>query len=323
VIESALFTIKERNMPDQPIKESNFLDNAEMGLGAWAWGDRFFWQYGHGYTEDDIAEAFRISLAAGVNLVDTAEVYGGGRSEHLLGLFIKSSGQTVMVATKFFPIPYRFTKNSVVRALRGSLERLGLDRVYLYQLHWPSPVVSNDTYMEGLAMAVKAGLTDTVGVSNYDIQQTQQAQKILSKHGIPLTSNQVEYHLLDRRVERSGLLDRCKETGVRLIAYSPLAQGLLTGKYTTETPPPGARGRKYNTLLKDLPLLIALMTEIGKGHGGKSPAQVALNWVMCKGGLPIPGAKTAEQAEQNVGSIGWRLTLEEIQALEEASDKIT
>ena len=310
-------------MPNQPIKESNFLDNTEMGLGAWAWGDRFFWQYGHGYTEEDIAAAFRASIAGGVNLVDTAEVYGGGRSEHLVGLFIKNSSQKVMVATKFFPIPYRFTKNSVVRALRTSLERLELDHVYLYQLHWPSPVVSNETYLEGLAMAVKAGLTEKVGVSNYDIKQMQQAQKILSKYGIPLASNQVEYHLLDRRVERSGLLDRCKEMGVRLIAYSPLAQGLLTGKYTTETPPPGARRRKYNALLKDLPPLIALMTEIGKGHEGKTPAQVALNWVICKGGLPIPGAKTANQAEQNNGATGWRLTQEEIKALEDASDKIT
>jgi aryl-alcohol dehydrogenase-like predicted oxidoreductase len=309
-------------MPEQPTEETNFLANAEMGLGAWAWGDRFSWHYGHGYTDDDIAAAFRTSLAAGINLVDTAEVYGSGRSEHLLGQFIKNSGQPVLVATKFFPIPYRFTKNSVVRALRGSLERLGLERVYLYQLHWPSPVVPNETYLEGLALAVQAGLTRTIGVSNYDIKQMQQAQSILSRHGIPLASNQGEYHLLDRRVERSGLLDLCRETGVRLIAYSPLAQGLLTGKYTTENPPPGARGRKYATLLKDLPPLIALLTEIGKDHDGKKPGQVALNWVICKGGLPIPGAKTAEQAEQNVGAIGWRLTPEEIRALDGASDKI-
>ena len=310
-------------MPGRAVIETNFLDNIEMGLGAWAWGDRLFWQYGHGYTDEDIAEAFRTSLAAGVNLVDTAEVYGSGRSEHLLGQFIKNTDQSVLVATKFFPVPYRFTKKSVVLALRGSLERLGLERVDLYQLHWPSPVLPNEMFVEGLALAVQEGLTRAVGVSNYEINQMQMAQNILSKHGISLTSNQVEYNLLERRVEKSGLLDRCKETGVRLIAYSPLAMGMLTGKYTTETLPPGARGRKYAAYMRDLPALIARLTEIGENHGGKTPAQVALNWVISKGALPIPGAKTGKQAEQNLGAIGWRLTPVEIQALDLASEKIT
>ncbi len=309
-------------MPDQSTKGTFFLDNAEMGLGAWSWGDRTFWQYGLEYTDDDIAAAFRATLAAGVNLVDTAEIYGSGRSELLLGQIIKNTSQPVYVATKFFPIPYRFTKKSVVRALRSSLERLGIQRVDLYQLHWPSTLVPNDFYVEGLALAVQAGLTLTVGVSNYDFKMMQQAQRSLLKHGIPLATNQVEYHLLERTIERNGLLDRCKEMGVRLIAYSPLAMGLLTGKYTVDSPPPGARGRKYSAILKELPPLIDLLTEIGKGHGGKTPGQVALNWVICKGGLPIPGAKTAKQAEQNVGAIGWRLTPEEIRAMERASDKI-
>lgn len=310
-------------MPETPADETRFLDNVEMGLGAWSWGDRIYWHYGHDYTDDDIAEAFRTSLAAGVNLVDTAEVYGSGRSEHLLGNFIKNTNQPVIVATKFFPIPYRFTKNSVVRALRGSLERMGLDQVGLYQLHWPSPMVPVETYVEGLALVVHAGLARNVGVSNYNIEQMQRASNCLAKHAIPLASNQVEYNLLDRSVERSGLLDRCKEMGVRLIAYSPLAMGMLTGKYTAETPPAGPRGRKYTAILKELPSLIALMAEIGKGHGEKTPGQVALNWIICKGGLPIPGAKTGAQARQNVAAIGWRLTPEEMQALDGASDKIT
>ena len=145
----------------------------------------------------------------------------------------------------------------------------------------------------------------------------------MAKHAIPLASKQVEYNLLNRTAERSGLLDRCKQTNVRQISYSPLAMGLLTGKYTTETPPIGPRGRKYAAILKELPPLISLMTEIGKGHGDKTPAQVALNWIICKGGLPIPGAKTGTQAQQNLGAIGWRLTPEEMAALDGASDKIT
>jgi aryl-alcohol dehydrogenase-like predicted oxidoreductase len=197
-----------------------------------------------------------------------------------------------------------------------------LEHVDLYQLHWPSPVVSIDTYVEGLALVAQSGLARNVGVSNYNMDQMERAIKVLARHDISLASNQVEYNLLERKIERNGLLESCKKTGVRLIAYSPLAMGLLTGKYTTENPPPGPRGRKYTTILKDLPSLIAMMTEIGQGHGEKTPGQVALNWVICKGALPIPGAKTAKQAEQNVGAIGWHLTEEEVNSLDKASDKI-
>ncbi len=228
-------------MSAQPAQEANCLEDTEMGLGAWAWGDRTFWHYGHGYNDDDIAAAFNTSLAAGVNFVDTAEIYGSGRSEILLGKFIKTTEKPVRVATKFFPIPYRLTKNSVVKALKRSLERLQLDKVDLYQLHWPSPVVPLDLYVEGLALAVEAGLASHVGVSNYNKDQMQKSVKVLASHGIKLASNQVEYHLLNRQVEKNGLLQACKETGIRLIAYSPLAMGLLTGKYTREMPPPGPR----------------------------------------------------------------------------------
>jgi aryl-alcohol dehydrogenase-like predicted oxidoreductase len=309
-------------MSVKPTQETLPLHEAQIGLGAWAWGDRMMWNYGHGYSDDDIAGAFQSSLAAGVNLVDTAEIYGSGRSERLLGKFIHETEQPVFVATKFFPIPYRLTQKSVVRALHGSLERLGLERVYLYQIHWPSPVVPLATYVEGLALAVQAGLTRTVGISNYDSHQMQRVIDVLQKHGIPLASNQVEYHLLDRTVEKNGLLELCRELGVRLIAYSPLAMGLLTGKYSPEKPPPGVRGRKYAAILEDLQTLIGLLREIGKGHGDKTAGQVALNWVICKGALPIPGAKTTTQAVQNAGAIGWRLTPDEVRALDEASDKL-
>ncbi len=310
-------------MPADIPDSIKFLHETEIGLGAWAWGDRMFWDYGKGYGDADIEEGFKISLENGVNFVDTAEVYGNGRSERLAGQFIKNSGQTVLVATKFFPLPWRWTRGSVSRALRASLERLGLERVDLYQIHWPSPVVPVETYVEGLAAAHRQGLTRAVGVSNYDKNQMQRAYTVLSKYDIPLASNQVEYHLLNRSVEKNGLLARCQELGVRLIAYSPLAQGLLTGKYNPENPPPGVRGGRYGGMLKDVQPLIKLMLEIGQDHNSKTAAQVALNWCICKGTLPIPGAKNVRQAEMNAGAAGWRLTAEQVKALDEASDKVT
>ncbi len=310
-------------MPEPFDKETLFLHNAEMGLGAWSWGDRTMWNYGNGYTETDIEQAFRTSLAAGVNLVDTAEVYGAGRSERFLGQFLKATTTPVLVATKFMPYPWRLNRSALMHSLDRSLERLGLERVDLYQIHWPFPPMPVEFWVEELAKAVKSGKARTVGVSNYNKIQLQRAYTVLSKHNVPLASNQVEYHLLDRTVEKNGLLDRCKELGVRLIAYSPMAKGLLTGKYTLESPPPGLRSHQPMSKMKALPGLIAVMTEIGQGHGGKTPGQVALNWLICKGALPIPGAKTAKQAEQNTGAIGWRLTPEEVKTLDDASNQFT
>ena len=126
---------------------------------------------------------------------------------------------------------------------------------------------------------------------------------------------------MDRRAEKSDLLARCHELEIRLIAYSPLAMGLLTGKYTVDSPPPGTRGRRYASLLPKLPPLLKLMTEIGQDQVGKSNAQIALKWLICKETMPIPGAKNAKQAEQNAGALGWRLTDDQVAALDEASEE--
>lgn len=305
------------------LEETEFLHQTEIGLGAWAWGDRIMWNYGKGYDDADIEQGFTVSLEAGVNFIDTAEVYGQGRSEQILGALIKKTDKPVRVATKFFPMPWRWTKNTVVSALRNSLERLGLDKVDLYQIHWPSPIVPIETYAEGLAMAHRLGLTRAVGVSNYNKNQMQRAYTTLARFEVPLAANQVEYHLLDRRIEKSGLLARCQELGVRVIAYSPLAKGILTGKYNPQNPPPGLRSASYNpAYLQQVQPLLRLMTEIGQDQGSKTPAQVALNWCICKGSLPIPGAKNVRQAEMNAGAIGWRLTPEQMAALDAASDKL-
>jgi aryl-alcohol dehydrogenase-like predicted oxidoreductase len=294
-----------------------------LGLGAWSWGDRFFWGYGRGYTAGDVREAFDVSLAAGVNFIDTAESYGRGRSEQLLGEFLRSTGETAIVATKFMPYPWRLSKGQLLSALKGSLRRLGLSRVDLYQIHWPFPPVSIETWMDALAEAVAQGLTRAVGVSNYNTDQMMRASEALDKHGLRLATNQVDYSLLNRRVEREGLLDLCKRLGITLIAYSPLAQGVLTGKYTPENPPPGIRGLRYREdLLRRAQPLVGLMEEIGEAHGGRSPAQVALNWTICKGSLTIPGAKNARQAQENAGALGWQLDEPEVNALDEASQAV-
>lgn len=310
-------------MNDTISNETRFLHAIEMGLGAWSWGDRIVWQYGRGYTDEDIRQAFQTSVAEGIRFIDTAEVYGSGRSERLTGQFIKETEQPVLIATKFFPLPWRLTKNSIRAALVRSLERLGIETVDLYQIHWPTPWLSPETMMEGMTICVEKGLTRTVGVSNFDQSAMVRAYSSLSRNNIPLASNQVHYSLLNRTIEKNGLLARCKELGVRLIAYSPLEMGMLTGKYTPENPPIGTRGATYGNLIKKIGPLLKLMTAIGQDHGGKSNPQVALNWTICKGTLPIPGAKNAEQAHQNAGALGWKLTDDEVAKLDEASDAVT
>jgi aryl-alcohol dehydrogenase-like predicted oxidoreductase len=261
-------------------------------------------------------------LEEGIRFVDTAEIYGSGRSERLLGQFLKETDQPVLIATKFLPFPWRFGKGSLLRALKGSLSRLGVEGVDLYQIHWPSPLMSVDTMMDGLAECVKSGMTRTVGVSNFGQTHMLAAYSALARHNIPLASNQVHYSLLNRTVETNGLLARCKELGIRLVAYSPIEMGLLSGKYSVASPPPGSRGRSYAGLLPKIGPLLKLMTEIGQDWGGKSNTQVALNWVICKGTLAIPGAKTAQQAQENAGGLGWKLTDEEVARLDEASNAI-
>ena len=315
-------------MPEQAFSERIALGLTDlrispMGVGTWQWGDRMLWGYGRGYGEEDVRQAFEISLEAGVNFFDSAEMYGFGRSEELLGQHVRAASSPVITATKFFPLPWRLRRKSLDRALRRSLGRLDMPSVDLYQMHWPMPLVSIETWMNALADGVQAGLARAVGVSNYNVKQTTRAHSALAERGVPLASNQIPYSMLDRRPEGNQLLETCNRLNVTVIAYSPLAQGLLTGKYTPENPPPGARGRRLKPgYLEALMPLIALMSEIGMGHGGKSPAQVALNWVMCKGAVPIPGAKTAKQAKENAGALGWRLSDDEVKALDAASDML-
>jgi aryl-alcohol dehydrogenase-like predicted oxidoreductase len=300
-----------------------------LGLGTWQWGDRMMWGYGKTHTDNDVREAFQASLQSGINFFDTAEVYGKGRSEELLGGFLKeawhsSFGVPLVVASKFMPYPWRLRKGALLSALRASLRRLRLERVDLYQIHWPFRPVPIEVWADALADAVAAGLTRAVGVSNYNATQMSRAHSALAKRGVALASNQVEFHLLKRSAELEGLLKLCHELGVTLIAYSPLAKGLLTGKYTPQVRPLGMRRYLFRRArLAKIQPLTQLLRAIGQTHDGKSPAQVALNWVISKGAVPIPGAKNARQAKENAGALGWRLAEHEITALDAESLKLS
>lgn len=308
-----------------PLGKSGILVS-RMGLGAWAWGDRWIWGYGKEYGEDDARQAFQSSLEAGINFIDTAEVYGQGRSEALVGMFLReasASADPLVIATKFTPFPWRLGKSSLRRALRGSLARLGLERIDLYQVHMPLPPIPLETWADGMAEAVQAGLVRAVGVSNYNENQVRRTFLALSKRGVPLASNQIEYHLLDRRCENSGVMETCAELGVTVIAYSPLAQGVLTGKYTPANPPSGMRAQRYGrAYLEKIQPLLSNIRRICREHPGVTPSQVALNWTICKGTLPIPGAKNASQAAENAGALGWWLSPAEMAELDQVSQEV-
>ena len=192
-------------MSDTISNETRFLHAVEFGLGAWQWGDRLIWQYGQTHNDDDVQDAFQVSIDAGIRFIDTAEVYGSGRSERLLGQFLKKTDQPILIATKYFQFPWRFTKGSLLRALRHSLERIGIESIDLYQIHQPFSLISIESLMNVMAEAVAQGLTRTVGVSNYNQTQMLRAYSELARKNIPLAANQVTYSLLGRGIEYDGL----------------------------------------------------------------------------------------------------------------------
>ena len=296
---------------------------SKLGIGTWSWGDKLFWNYGNDYGSQEVEQAFQTAVAAGVTFFDTAEIYGLGESETLLGKFCQKINTPIDIATKYFPLPWRFTSESVGDALTASLDRLGRSQITLYQVHWPfSFFMSQETLLNALADEVKKGRILTVGVSNYSAQEMRSAYEILSRRGIPLAVNQVQYSLLYRKVESKGIIETARQLGVTILAYSPLAQGLLTGKYTIQNniTPTGARqiDPRFNgdNLRKIQPVLNKL-EQLGEKYQ-KTPAQVALNWLIAQENvIPIPGAKNARQAQDNAGAMGWLLNAEEVRSLEQ------
>jgi len=294
-------------------------------LGTWAWGDKLFWNYGNDYGSEQVEQAFNAAIEAGITFFDTAEVYGLGLSEELLGQFMKKTDKQVQIATKFAPLPWRFSAESVSDALTDSLKRLQVEQIALYQVHWPFAFfMSQETLMNALATEVERGRILAIGVSNYSQSQMEEAHQILARRGIPLAVNQVRYSLLTRQVESQGIISTAKKLGVTILAYSPLAQGLLTGKYTIDSDvnPTGARKidpRFSKENLQKIQPVISLLRTIGEKYN-RTPAQVALNWLIVQGNvIPISGVKTAEQVKLNAGALGWRLSDDEIAQLDQIS----
>jgi aryl-alcohol dehydrogenase-like predicted oxidoreductase len=308
-----------------------------LGIGTMSWGERMM-GYGKTHTRDDVTQAFRACLDTGLNFFDTAEGYGMGENERLLGECRRQDDRPAVIATKyapaslFAPIPTRLSPRALLKSLDRSLQRLGVERIDLYQIHFPTSPSRVDALMDVLAEAVQAGKVRAVGVSNYSASLMRRAHARLARHGIALASNQVHYNLLHRYPETNGVLSACRELNVALIAYSPLEQGILSGKYRT-TPQsrpltlriiravsPGdpfgeMEGVPYDRRdlrPEKLEPLFAVLEEIAIAHE-KTIAQVALNWLLTRDAciVPIPGVKNARQVHEHAGALGWRLTEEE------------
>ena len=298
-----------------------------MGVGVWSWGDKSFWGYGQDYTREDVTLAYKACLDTGLNFFDTAEMYGRGESERILGKCIREDGRPVIIASKFAPLPNRLSARSLLEALDASLERLNVKTMDLYQIHWPYSLIGVDALMDALAQAVHSGKVRAVGVSNYGAKLMRRAHARLARHNIPLASNQVHYNLIHRKPEKNGVLDACRELNVALIAYSPLEQGLLTGKYRivagqaiSVTGPRRFTPAFRTSQRRKIEPLLQTMEDIATIHS-KTVGQVALNWLLSKDEciIPIPGAKNVRQASENAGAIGWRLTGEEFKRIDLAS----
>lgn len=309
-----------------PLGHSN-LQVPRLGIGTMTWGDasglaRFHpakTAYGgaEGYEEEK--RALEASIMAGVTLFDTAAMYSGGASERRLGELTRD--KDVLIATKF-PGSFFFRPDNLPQELEASLKRLGRNSIDLYQHHFPTRSTAIPRLMELMADAVDAGKIKAIGVSNYSAEQMRMAHAELARRGLPLASNQVEYSLLHRQPETNGVLEACRELGITLIAYSPLAMGALTGKYSATTKASGMRRFLPNFNKKAMDAaqpVIALLREIGSRYG-KTPSQVALRWLIEKPlVLPIPGAKNGQQAASNAAALTFRLTPEEIEALNQAT----
>jgi diketogulonate reductase-like aldo/keto reductase len=255
-----------------------------VGQGTWA-------IEGSREAERRAVEALRAGIELGLAHIDTAEMYGGGRAEQLVGEAIGGLREHVFLVSKV--LPSNASYKGTLRACRESLRRLNTDHLDLYMLHWPSHHPLSGT-MRALEELVDAGEVRFIGVSNFDTPQVEEAQRTLRRHR--LASNQVLYHLGDRGIERR-LLDHCRQEQIAVVAYSPFGSGSF--------PNPESEGGRA-------------LSEVGARHQ-RTPRQVALNFLARHPHVfVIPKSSRAEHTRENAGGAGWDLTPEDIAALDRA-----
>ena len=268
------------------------------------------WEYGK--NDERVIQVFQSSLDIGVNFFDTAEVYGFGKSERLVGECLRHSERTAVIASKFAPLPTR----KLSKALDGSLSRLGVQTLDLYFVHFPLGKI--EPLMDQMARAVQDGKIRAVGVSNFSASQMRRAADRLARYNIPLAANEVRYNLLHREPEVNGVLDVCKELNVALIAYVPLVSGWLI-KSSSQQESSRLFSFLSSSKKKCQPLQDTLQT-IARDRE-KSITQVMLNWLLRRDEhiIPIPGTTTAAHALNNAEVLTWELNEEEFNAIGQAS----
>lgn len=312
------------------IAENLFL--SPLGCGTWAWGNKFLWNYDPS-MDAQLQEVFNFNLDHGVTWFDTGDSYGtgklNGRSESLLGKFQAeyqgNHHNDLCIATKLAVYPWRLTPQSMINACAKSAARLRKP-VDLVQLHWsPNNYFpwQEKPLLQGLARLYHQGLVKAVGLSNYGGENLLKAHHILQQEGVAIATLQIQYSLLSTYpLKELGLKEICQELGIKIIAYSPLTLGLLTGKYQERKPlPSGGRNLLFKQLLPSVKPLLLCLKEIANIKS-KTIAQVALNWCICQDTIPIPGAKNLAQAKENLGSLGWRLEEAEVTELENIALKL-
>ncbi|MEC0171847.1 aldo/keto reductase [Paenibacillus graminis] len=317
----------------RPLGQST-LSVSPLGLGCWQFsrGKGIVGKYWSNLEDADILEIVRVSLEGGMNWVDTAEVYGGGKSEEALAHVLdqlKREGSpyaTPLIATKWWPL-FR-TATSITSTIEERIRCLGGRDIDLYQIHQPFSLSSIASEMKAMAGLVQAGKIRNIGVSNYSAKQMIEAHRLLRQYGLNLVSNQVKYNLLDRKIDRNGTMEAAKALGISIIAYSPLQQGILTGRFHKDPVQIRAvsRVRRIQSGLDDKSLarskpVIDSLTVLADKYGA-TPGQIALNWLIHYNGetvVAIPGASKVRHAQENIGAMDFRLGKNELEHLNEAS----
>ncbi|XP_021775015.1 pyridoxal reductase, chloroplastic-like isoform X2 [Chenopodium quinoa] len=306
------------------------LSVSPMGFGTWAWGNQLLWGYQES-MDDELQQVFNLAVDNGINLFDTADSYGtgklNGQSEKLLGRFIreykgkKGVRDNIVIATKFAAYPWRLTPGQFVNACKSSLDRMELEQIGIGQLHWSTAnyaPLQEMALWDGLVAMYEKGLVQAVGVSNYGPKQLEKIYTYLNNRGVPLCSAQVQFSLLSLGDEQMEVKNMCDSLGIQLIAYSPLGLGMLTGKYTLSNLPSGPRSLLFRQILPGLEPLLRCLNAIASRRQ-KTMSQIAINWCISRGTIPIPGVKTIRQTQENLGALGWRLSKDEITQLEDAA----